>query len=275
VLKTIGVEKKAVKEALKQKTKSLKVLYWKIVFDEMEEITSRLTSKTRENMLNRFSSLLTVDFTVENIYPLILWVIKNANKYYNEQLLDFFSYLTEPDNIANYKSNQKVFQRNSWYPENFENKEEVTHYTLAYRVICKILSPSERFYSEYNNHYRWNIYDVCTISNNLGFEVDTTGIIKEYAYGKKYTLGLKNGDIFMDYRNYKNGNMHIKFNKEFMKALNVEAARLLGWIQKKEDIKKEFTDDMSEGAEKYFKINNFISLTDSNIPLLSCNSEVT
>ena len=254
ILKTIGVNKKAVKEALKQKIKSLKVLYWNIVFEEMEEITSRLTYKTRKKMLEKFSNLLTIDFTVENMYPLILWVIKNANKYYEEQVLDFFDYLTAPDNIQNYKSNQKVFKRNQWYPENFDNKKEVSHYTLAYRVICKILHHSDRYLDRYSN-YQWALRDVFTIANNLGFTVNYDSIQPKYTYGEKYEVLLMDGKTFMSYRCYKNGNMHIKFNKEFMKALNVECSRLLGWIQVKEDIAREFPEDMAKGAEKYFKSN--------------------
>ncbi len=50
------------------------------------------------------------------------------------------------------------------------------------------------------------------------------------------------------------GNMHVKFNMEFTKALNVEASRLLGWIRKKEDIEKEFTPEMAAGAEKYLRL---------------------
>ena len=63
------------------------------------------------------------------------------------------------------------------------------------------------------------------------------------------------GKTFMTYRCYKNGNMHIKFNKEFMKALNVECSRLLGWIKSAEDIKREFPEELAKGAEKYFKSN--------------------
>ena len=44
----------------------------------------------------------------------------------------------------------------------------------------------------------------------------------------------------MEYKVYKNGNMHVKFNKEFTKAMNVEVSRILGWIKTKEDIAKEF-----------------------------------
>ena len=49
--------------------------------------------------------------------------------------------------------------------------------------------------------------------------------------------------------------MHCKFNKEFTKALNVEVSRLLGWIRCKEDIAREFPEELAKGAEKYFKTN--------------------
>lgn len=215
-------------------------------------------------------SLFQADFTIENIYPLLLWIFKNANKYYDEQLISMFKYFTEPDNIQNYKSNQKVFLRNKWYPENFENKEEVSNYTLSYRIICKILHTKNYYMGRYSN-YIWGIKDVCTIANNLGFHVDTDSIPQEYKYGEKYSVYLKDGKIFMDYRCYKNGNMHIKFNKEFMKAFNVEASRLLGWIRNPEDIKKEFPEELAKGAEKYFKQN--YTCIGSNILLLTTKKE--
>lgn len=271
ILKTIGIEKNAVKEALKQKVKTLKVRFWQLVFNEMEEITSRLTFKTRKKMMDKFKNLLTVDFNLENIYPLILWVIKNSNDYYNEQLLDFFGYLTTPDNIQNYKSNQKVFKRKEYWPEYFENKDEVSHYILSYRIICKILKHSENGFGDYG-YYNWTIYDVCTIANNLGFIVDTSSIVKKIEYGKKEEVLYKNGKVFMTYRCYKNGNMHIKFEKEFMKAMNVEASRLLKWVETAEDVKKEFPSEY-KGAEKYFKVNKYISLENNGIKLLGVNNE--
>ena len=41
----------------------------------------------------------------------------------------------------------------------------------------------------------------------------------------------------------------------FARALNVECSRLLGWIRRKEDIQKEFSDELAKGAEKYYKQN--------------------
>lgn len=75
-------------------------------------------------------------------------------------------------------------------------------------------------------------------------------------FGEKCNIYLKDSkEIFMEYKVYKNRNTHIKFNKEFMKAMNVEVSRLLGWIKSADDIKKEFPEELAKGAEKYFKAN--------------------
>lgn len=268
-LLTIGVKKEAIKEAIKQKIVSLKTKYWKIVFDEFEEITERLTSETRRHMFDRFKELQTVDFTLENIYPLILWVIKNANGYYDEQLLSFFKKLSSPDNVKPYKSNQKVFERDKWRHNRFENPEKVSHYTLDYRIIMS--SPFRTDYSGRFDGFDYGcsekLQDIFTIAKNLGFEIGLCDIPKDF--GEKCTVLYARSDkTFMEYRAYKNGNMHVKFDMEFAKALNVECSRLLGWIRSKEDIKKEFPKELAKDAEKYFKTNNYISLTSNNIPML-------
>lgn len=275
ILKTIGIEKKAVKEAIKQKVKSLKTRYWKIVFDEFEEITSRLTAQTREEMFNKFQELQTVDFTLENIYPLILWVIKNANNYYESQLISFFKKLSSPENVKQYKSNKKVFERYEWRHNCFKNPEQLSHYTLDYRIIM-----SSPFYVTYSGKldgsFDWRgkhtLQDVFTIAKNLGFEVGLCDVPREF--GEECTALYKGSDkVFMKYRVYKNGNMHVKFDIEFAKAMNVEVSRLLGWIKNKEDIKKEFPENMAKGAEKYFKINNSICINSSNLLLLTTRNE--
>lgn len=267
-LLTIGVKKEAIKEAIKQKIVSLKTKYWKIVFDEFEEITDRLTSETRRDMFNRFKELQTVDFILENIYPLILWVIKNANGYYDEQLISFFKRLSSPDNVKNYKSNKNVFERDKWRHNQFEDKEKVSHYTLDYRIIMSSPFDSD-YYGRLRGDYRSNetIKDITTIAKNLGFKIGDC--ILPDRFGEKTTICYENTNkVFMEYRVYKNGNMHVKFDIEFAKALNITVSRLLGWIRTADEAKREFPEDMTKNIEKYFNINMSISLNNYNFKLL-------
>lgn len=268
ILETIGVTKKTIKEAIKQKIINLKNVYWEIAFDELSEITDRLTSDSRDKMLNKFTLLKSVDFSLDNIYALIVWVIKNSNEYYNSQLIDFYKSLSSLENVKPYKSNQKLFDKEQWRWNSFSQK--ATHYTLDYRIVCSnYLIGSKINWSgelDLSWDYEKKIGDFKTIFRNLGFEISYIDKARNFGT-KNYAYG-KDDKIMFEYKIFKNGNLHLKFNKEFTKAMNVEVSRLLGWIKSKGDIKKEFDSEMAEGAEKYFKINVSFQIG-SNLPLLS------
>lgn len=276
-LDSIGIQKEKVKTALKAKFTGLKNIYWQAAFDCLDEITSRLTSNSREAMLNRFTALKTVDFTASNVYALIIWVIKNANQYYKSQMIELYKAMSSPDNIKNYKSNQKVFEKNQWGYCN----QKLDNYTLDYRIVCskRILPCANELYaySEESRRevFRQKIIDICTVANNLGFrtadiEMPPETGKKGYVYMSDGTAKLK---VLFEFKPYLNGNVHIKFDKEFIKALNVEVARELGWIHCKEDIAREFVPEMAEGAEKYFDRTLQIGITD--VPLMLADGTET
>ena len=62
------------------------------------------------------------DFNLENIYSIIIWAIKNANQYIDNQLVDLFYELTSEKNIKNYKSNQKTWENQDWRWNNMKSK---------------------------------------------------------------------------------------------------------------------------------------------------------
>ena len=266
ILKTIGIKKENVKEALKKQINGLKNLYWDEAFNCLDEITDRLTSKSREDIKNRFAILRSVDFTASNLYSLILWVIKNSNLYYTSQMVDFFKALSSPENVRNYKSNIRAFKRDKW--GNYERKYD--HYTLDYRIVCTqyALSGGKSYcYGDrgIQSVFRDKISDICTIANNLGFH--SSMIDLPTAYGDKGDVLLADNTVLFTFRPYRNGNVHIKFNIEFVKALNVVVSRELGWIHCKEDIAKEFPSEMAAGAEKYF--DRMLHLDLRNVSMLA------
>ena len=269
ILETIGVKKNNVADALKKKRENLKIKYWNLLFDQLDEVTDRLTTTTCNKLFKSFENIYRVDFRPEVIHPILLWLLQNANKYYDEQLLDFFDNMTTPDNIQNYKSNQRVFARYEYRPDTFRNKDEVTHYTLNYRIVCS----TSLFYdrnaccSSYNEDTRI-MRNIATIARNLGFDVDNNSIYNngDLEAGQKAYVYDKKGKPLFEYKYYKNGNKHLKFNVELMKAINVEVARLRHWIQDKEEIEREFPAEY-KGASKYFK-SNFTMLA-NNTKLLS------
>lgn len=265
ILADIGVNKESVCKSLKMKLSGLKIKYWKEVFDNLDEITNRLTVSSRGKLMDKFRNIHQVDFCEENILSVLIWVIKNANQYYDEQLVELFKEFSEKENVKPYKSNKRLFEDDGWR----WRASEHSNYTLDYRLIV----------SKYGwvSSYSWEdslqsrrimaeISDICVIARNLGF--DTENIYQEPKnFGEKYYVYLKNGDVLFEYKVYKNGNAHFKFNVEFSKAFNVEASRILGWIRTKEDVQNEF-DDSLKGSEKYFNCNLVKKIESSNCLML-------
>lgn len=248
-LKAIGLEKKAVKEALKNQIANLKLKYWKEFYDCLDVITERLTHKTRYEMYQRFCALGAIDFTLSNVRTVLLWIVKNTHKYIESQLVDLYKHFSDFNNVKLYKSNQKTFTEEDWRWNRDDGVRK--NYSLDYRIIAD---------ESWNNNFSWEkesldqrkvktaTDDICTIAFNLGFRCTEKEEIKEY--GKKYYYRLANGEPLFEVKVYKNGNVHYKFNVEFSKAFNIEAGRILGWLRNKEEAKQEFKTDI------YFNILN-------------------
>ena len=254
ILNTVGIDKQKVKNSLKYAFENLKNKYWKYAIDCLDEITSRLTSSSRKNLMEEFSHLKNVDFTPSNVYSLVVWVAKNSKKFYTSQMLDFFVALSDEKNVKNYKSNQRVFVEDRW---RYARGEMInSHYTLEYRIVCsKYALPGESGYSygdkDINVVFKNKISDILTVANNLGFFHGKIEYPEDYGkIGKVYFSDNKT--ILFEYRCYLNDNVHVKFNKEFIKCLNVAVAKELGWIRTKQDIVNEFDGDLAKGSENYF-----------------------
>lgn len=259
LLKEIGIAADEVRKALKLKIEGLKNKYWHELFDRLDKITNRLTSKSRDSMLEKLNASCNIDFSIDNAYAVVLWVIKNANQYIDEQLVEVFKELSEPECVKNYKSNLKTWGKNDWRYARSQG-EEHTHYTLEYRIIsnqhCAIYDREFGTY-DYPNGLWKNchsfINDIFTIANNLGFANQCSSLTREWQSNKQQEF-YAGGTLLAQVRCFKNGNVHMKLDQEFIKTLNVEASRLLGWIK----TPQEAVDEMGisiDFAQSKFKSN--------------------
>jgi hypothetical protein len=217
-----------------------------------------------------------VDFTHENIYSIILWAIKNANKYLDTQLLELYKKLTEPKNVQNYKSNKHMVAdtwRNSGYRAcSFTRNEKVEKYILDYRCVLEGWYGIDQGY--FNDEITGRIEDaghdvisdIFTIANNLGFKVEGDSRNRKWQSGKNQSFHTKENELFAEIKAFKNGNIHYKLNQDFMKKFNIEAGRLNGWIKSPKEASEEMNISEAE-ATMYFKSNT--QLLGSNIKLLS------
>jgi len=297
LLEQMGISKADMMHAMKQKIQGLKTLYWTELFGKLSAITSRLTSKSREILLDKLRNNMAVDFTVDNAYSIVIFVIKNANAYYDSQLLSVYNHLLNSENIILYKSNQRTLKDDWRYL-----RDEMSHYSLDYRIILHSAYGLANYGSKLSHNGATLLSDISTIANNLGFRIESSGAndfwwesqVKNYFYfstknselnigdktflgkiedkhfvekdGSSYwqyfidgswyhpTLVKTENDVFAEVKAFRNGNLHIKFNKQFMKALNIEAARLNNWIKSPQEAAEEFDIDEEE-AIALFGVN--------------------
>jgi hypothetical protein len=89
LLKELNVDVKNLLNAFKEKIEGLKNLYWQEIFNNLDSITTRLTSRTRESLLNTLMSNTNIDFTTSNVRSVVIWVIKNSSKYFKIFFIEY------------------------------------------------------------------------------------------------------------------------------------------------------------------------------------------
>ena len=274
LLKELDADIGKIREALKQRITGLKNKYWQELFNNLDDITSRLTTKSRSRMLDRLTEQTNVDFTESNIYAVLIWVIKNANQYYDQQLIDTVEKMVSEANIRKYKSNQKLYQWDRWRYCRPDILENVSHYGLELRIVLDryhaIGHGNHDYYYPQNLHNGAHdfINDLVTIANNLNFRTWSSmnsHRMGDWESGKTKEFYDADGKDLMWVRAFKNGNLHVKFNQKLIRALNVEFGRLKGWLKDKQQAADELNIP-EDDAGAAFGAN--CQITKDNIKLL-------
>ena len=244
LLHQLGVELKDIKGGLKAKINNLKALYWNEVFQRLEALYNRLTKRNRAQLLGKIDR--SIGFTHDNIYAIVMWSINHANLYMDQQLVDLFKQLSSPKNIKNYRSNQKTWSQENWRWCGSDFKQNASRYQLEYRVIHEGYGEPISYwgdgqletYSCYSSSTVADLLgDIATCARTLGYviEIPPCG----WVYGKGRAIHDHAGNLFMQVRLFKNGNMHMKFNQAFIKRLNIQVSRILKWVKDKQAIVNE------------------------------------
>lgn len=279
ILDEFEISKDGLIISLKNKIAALKKSYWQKLFDGMEEITKRLTVGSRKSMLGRLNDYTGIEFNRENVYAVVIWSIKNANTYFDDQFIDTYEKMVSLANVDNYKSNQRVFKRDR-FRYDYEKTEQSTHYKLkvGHRIVL------DGYMGLKINHYAWKnqsktegltdsavnfISDLLTIANNLGFHVTSPAPRKDsWNDSASYPFFIEQDDLtvtLFEVRLFQNGNMHLKINPEFVHSMNILHGKLKGWLRNQEEAKEEL-DAPPEICDKYFE--HSFKLKFNNIPLL-------
>ena len=264
ILKELDINKDHVRDGLKKKMAGLKTKYWQVLFERLDVITSRLSTKSKEKLLRKLTSNASVEFTATNAYAVVLWAIKNANQYFDSQLIDLFFELSQFESVLNYKSNVRAWVKDGWRYGNRERNN--THYALDYRiVVCQYNAiKNEQFNSwSYPGNLHSNchnlIADVVAVMGNLGFSTDSMRSLDRQWHGGKWQdfYETNSDNVLFQVKAYMNGNLHFRFMPDAIKALNINAGRLLKWVRTEEEVVTEMGYTPKE-AKKYFHRNSHI-----------------
>jgi hypothetical protein len=263
LLKELGVNKESVRDGLKKRIKGLKHTYWHGLFDRLDAITSRLTTKTKKGFLERLTGQTAIAFTAANAYAVVLWAIKAANQYLDSQVVDVFLQMATHDGVTNYKSNQRTWERDSWRYN--LDPEKHSHFALDYRIVLHHYSAIaggdsfRRYESPGGLHESCHaiIDDLIAVFNNLGFPTTRNGTpsrSRHWFANQWQNFIAGDGCVLFQVKAFMNGNMHFRFDQRAIRALNIEAGRLLGWLRTKADVVEELAYTPAE-ADQFFGSN--------------------
>ena len=264
LMREIGVTHEKLLASLKERMKSLKHRYWQELFTTYESITGNLATKSRASLLETLNSNTAVEFNEDNAIAITIWVLKNANEFYDSQLVALCEQMASAANVEMYASNQRTYGREQWRYLRWREDGRVPpeRYALDYRIvlenmggICTSAYDWERSRSAgLDPHAAEFLQDILAVASTLGWSVAsgrhgiTSG--RQWESNKLETFYCQKGRL-MDVRAFKKGTLHVRFAPDFIRKLNVEFGRLKGWLKSKDEAVSELGITPEE-AEAYF-----------------------
>ena len=190
----------------------------------------------------------------------------------NLQALEVYDSLISLCNIKSYKSNAKVFGSDYSWRSAATLKENNDKFFLLHRII---LSGGYITYDSVAvGHLGRILNDIMIIANQLNFHcffAELSGMIQNITFSTNYNIKFRrktiNSDFFtgpaevlFSFKVFKNGNLHMKFNSEFMAKLNTLKGKLEGWItnpkQASEEIEGVSIKDATEVFDTSYRIES-------------------
>ena len=216
-------------------------------------------------------------------------MIRNANHYYDEQLIEAVESMTKQANIQLYKSNQRTIRDEEWrhsYGRRSAIPDGLDCYKLEYRIVLEHMGgintnawgwDKER-YAGLDYRAAEYIEDLLVVAQTLGWNTNDTiktrgHSLRSWESNKLEEFISTNGKQLMDVRAFKKGTLHIRFNQQFIKKLNVEFGRLKGWLKDKHQAAQE-TGITLEEATQFFNSTLQLGVNTCVLLLTQANADV-
>ena len=173
---------------------------------------------------------------------MVTWAVKNANLYFDQQLITFYEQMVEVANVENYASNKRIFQRDRFsYDWAKDEKNKNYRLKVGHRMVLeKVGGLSRRWSSDKPNldaRAAAFICDMLVVAWNLGYVFVDQGPQegdwedsgkKLFRFQKPSSTEL---EVLAVVRTFQNSNTHVQFYPEFIHALNTQHGKLKGWLR--------------------------------------------
>ncbi|MEB5526728.1 DUF4942 domain-containing protein [Vibrio cholerae] len=249
LLMELGVEYKSIRNSVEEKLLGFRNVYWELLFEELDALSSRLTHKNSVLILNTLKANA-LDFTYENAVYMISYAVEYANELIEDSLIHVFKNLTaETSILRHYKSNTHMY-KDCWR-YNSESANKFAKYVLDYRFVVSFGSNfSGGTLTKERQH---DLNDILVMLGLLGYASVSLEVSKNAIEpGKEYSVFGTDPEgkriVLLKCRLYLNGNIHFKFDQKVMLRLNVTASRLLGWVRYKGEFFDETDMDIEDGV---------------------------
>ncbi len=241
LLRELGVKKDALCKALKTRVAGLKCVYWRALFDRLSTITTRLTTKTSAEFLERLTGRNAIAFTVSNCYSIVMWAVRHADAYFDRQVVDLFFELSQRDGVIKYVSNQRTWKNEAWRYSlrSDDDGTRPSHFRLDYRFVVpgyRAIGGHDFGAYDYPGGLHRDchalIADIIAVLSTLGFSTTSPGsMIRGWRANSWHNWHSPEGEVLFQVKGFANGNLHMRFAPDAIMAINVEAGRLLGWLK--------------------------------------------
>jgi len=176
LLMELEISLDAVKASLKMKVGTLKDLYRKELFSSLDTITDKLCTESRNKLQEKLMKSTHVDFSESNAVAIVIWIIKQANIYFDQQVISVFETMTELANVQKYRSNERTIKEDRWrYGSEFYSN--LGPYGLDYRIVLEKVGGYKHPDSLYSDsrcglaeRARNLCDDLVTLACNIGFD---------------------------------------------------------------------------------------------------------
>ena len=210
---------------------------WKTILGLFDDVITKLTTKRKEDLLKSVYRS-NIEFNYENVKALVLHIQGVILERQELMICDLFESLMGCVDTAKYKSNYKLFVTGAW-------REAFTEKAIFEKRLVKtgyganlVYDYTTRQINGVNEHNRNLLDDVRRVADHIGYRVLNWD---EY---DETTFTMNNSDFIFKCKNersgkeldmlriklFKNGNMHMFFNTDFLTDLHVEFGKVTGML---------------------------------------------